>query len=74
MKCRPVNVPLSNPPPALRYSSYGPTWLLVVLILIVLFASISIVGALRRIGDATEKTLAIILETQATGKVNRPSR
>jgi len=50
-----------------------PTWLLVVLILIVLFASISLIGALRRIRDATEKTLAI-LETQATDKLSRPPR
>jgi ABC-type lipoprotein release transport system permease subunit len=50
-----------------------PTWLLVVLMLIVLFASISIVGALRRIRVATEKTLAI-LETQTTGEVNRLAR
>jgi len=39
------------------------TWLLVVLILIVLFASISIVGALYRIRNASEKALAI-LESQ----------
>jgi HAMP domain-containing protein len=50
-----------------------PTWLLVVLILIVLFASISIIGALRRIRDATEKTLAI-LETRATGENAGPSQ
>ena len=41
-----------------------PIWLLVVLTLIVLFASITAVGTLRRIRDATEKTLAI-LEVQA---------
>ena len=39
------------------------TWLLVVLILIVLFASISIVGALHRILNASERALAI-LESQ----------
>lgn len=39
------------------------TWLLVVLILIALFASISIVGALHRIRNASEKALAI-LESQ----------
>lgn len=37
-----------------------PTWLLIVLILIVLFASISVVGALRRIRVATEKSLVIL--------------
>lgn len=42
-----------------------PTWLLVVLILIVLFASISVVGTLRRIRDATEKSL-VILQSQAS--------
>lgn len=36
------------------------TWLLVVLTLIVLFAGISIVAALRRIRDAAEKMLAIL--------------
>ena len=40
------------------------TWLLVILILIVLFASISIVGTLRRIRDAAEETL-LILQSQA---------
>lgn len=39
-------------------------FLLVALVLIVLFASISIVGALHRIRDASEKTLAL-LEAQA---------
>ncbi|AIY02620.1 hypothetical protein ART_3021 [Arthrobacter sp. PAMC 25486] len=41
------------------------TWLLVVLILIVLFASISIVGALRRIRAASEKALAILEDQSA---------
>lgn len=35
-------------------------WFLVVLILVVLFGGISVVGALRRIRDATEKMLAIL--------------
>lgn len=39
-------------------------FLLVALVLIVLFASISIVGALHRIRDTSEKTLAL-LEAQA---------
>ena len=34
------------------------TWLLVAIGLVVLFASISVVGALRRIATATEKTAA----------------
>ncbi len=36
------------------------TWLLIILILIVLFASISFVGALYRIRNASEKTLTIL--------------
>jgi len=36
------------------------TLLLVVLILLVLFAGISVVGALHRIRDASEKALAIL--------------
>jgi len=36
------------------------TWLLVVLVLLILFSSISITGALRRIAAATEKTSANI--------------
>jgi hypothetical protein len=43
-----------------------PIWLLVALIVVVMFASISIVGALHRIRDASEKTLAI-LEGQTSG-------
>lgn len=42
-----------------------PIWLFVVFILIVLFASISVVGALHRIRDASEKTLAILEEQAA---------
>jgi hypothetical protein len=34
------------------------TWLFVVLVLVVIFASISVTGALRRIADATEKSAA----------------
>lgn len=37
-----------------------PIWLLVILILVVVFSSISIVGALHRIRDASEKTLEIL--------------
>jgi hypothetical protein len=62
-----------RPPLHCDTRTMDPTWLLVVLMLIVLFASISIVGALRRIRVATEKTLAI-LETQTTGEVNRLAR
>jgi hypothetical protein len=32
------------------------TWLFVVLVLVVIFASISVAGALRRVADATEKS------------------
>ena len=42
-----------------------PNFFLLALILVVLFASISIIGALRRIRDASEKTLAI-LQAQAS--------
>ncbi|GGF04105.1 hypothetical protein [Mycetocola zhadangensis] len=38
------------------------TWLLVVGFLVVVFASISAIGALRRIADATEKTAADVAE------------
>ncbi|SEE86149.1 hypothetical protein SAMN04489740_2828 [Arthrobacter alpinus] len=48
------------------------TWLLVVLLLIVLFASISIVGALHRIRDASEKALAV-LEDQSTRQAKENS-
>lgn len=48
------------------------TWLLVVLLLLVLFASISIVGALHRIRDASEKALAI-LETQSARQAKENS-
>ena len=34
------------------------SWLLVVIVLLVLFASISVIGTLRRIATATEKTAA----------------
>lgn len=45
-----------------------PTWLYVILILVVLFASISVIGALRRIAVATEKSAAH-LETLAAASV-----
>jgi len=51
-----------------------PTWLLLILTLIVLFASISIIGALRRIRDATEKTLAIVEAQAAARAAERPAR
>lgn len=50
------------------------TWLLVVLILIVLFASISIVGALHRIRKASEKALAILESQTAQQDINNSSR
>ncbi|MGV8858364.1 hypothetical protein [Rhodoglobus sp.] len=37
-----------------------PNFLLLALVLLVLFASISIIGALHRIRDASEKTLALL--------------
>lgn len=60
-----VIVPLTNLRLVCETQSMDPTWLLVVLILIVLFASISVVGTLRRIRDATEKSL-VILQSQAS--------
>lgn len=45
-----------------------PTWLFVILILVVLFASISVIGALRRIASATEKT-ADLLEAQSKSSI-----
>jgi hypothetical protein len=36
------------------------TWLFVIVILLVLFASISAIGALRRIADATERSTALL--------------
>ncbi|HEV7951300.1 MAG TPA: hypothetical protein VGP24_16175 [Glaciihabitans sp.] len=36
------------------------TWLVVAILLAVIFASISIVGALNRIADATERTAAAV--------------
>ena len=51
-----------------------PIWLLAALILVVVFASISIVGTLHRIHDASENTFAI-LETQAAAQnPGEPSR
>lgn len=49
-----------------------PTWLFVILILIVLFASISVIGALRRIANATEKSAAH-LEALAAASVTASS-
>lgn len=50
------------------------TWLLVLLTLIVLFASISAIGALRRIRDATEKTLAIVKAQATSGGAENSTR
>lgn len=47
------------------------TWLLVVLILIVLFASISIVGALHRIRNASENALAILERQRARQETDK---
>ena len=47
-----------------RLSSMDPNFLLIALTLVVLFASISIIGALRRIRDACEEAVAL-LRTQA---------
>ena len=47
-----------------------PIWPLV--ILVVVFASISIVGALHRIRDASEKTLAILEAQTAAETLGRP--
>jgi len=50
-----------------RIRTMDPNFLLLALVLVVLFASISIVGALHRIRNASEKTLAI-LEAQIAEK------
>ncbi len=50
------------------------TWLLVVLILIVLFASISIVGALHRIRDASEKATSLLEDQAARQKTESSSQ
>ncbi|MBP2412566.1 hypothetical protein JOF48_001365 [Arthrobacter stackebrandtii] len=50
------------------------TWLLVALILVVAFAAISIVGALHRIRDANEKTLALLEEQLARKAEGSDSR
>jgi hypothetical protein len=55
---------------AARMRTMDPNFFLLALVLVVLFASISIVGALRRIRDAVEKTLAI-LEAQAADKTTK---
>ncbi|MFP7761500.1 hypothetical protein [Marisediminicola sp. LYQ134] len=46
-----------------------PNFFLVAILLVVLFASISIVGALHRIRDATEKTLALLQGQVSDGKL-----
>lgn len=48
-------------------------WFMVVLILVVLFGGISVVGALRRIRDATEKMLAILEAQVVAGNVGESS-
>jgi len=53
-----------------RIDPMDPNFLLMALVLVVLFASISIVGALHRIRNASEKTLAI-LEAQIADKATR---
>lgn len=49
------------------------TWLLLALTLIVLFASISIVGALQRIRNASEKSLALLEEQHLRRDENQTS-
>jgi HAMP domain-containing protein len=44
------------------------TWLLVIVILLVLFASISVIGALRRIADATERSAALLETLVSTSR------
>ncbi|WP_170211124.1 hypothetical protein [Cryobacterium flavum] len=51
----------------------NPTWPEVALILIALFASISVVGTLRRIRDATEKTVDL-LERLGSGVLPKADR
>jgi hypothetical protein len=55
---------------AARMRIMDPNFFLLALVLVVLFASISIVGALRRIRDAVEKTAAI-LEAQAADRTTK---
>lgn len=43
------------------------SWLMIILILIVLFASISIIGALHRIRSATERAV-VLLEAKVTAQ------
>ena len=40
----------------------GMSWAELILVLIVLFASISVIGALRRIRDANERTVSLLEE------------
>ena len=44
-----------------------PIWLLVILILVVVFSSISIMGTLHRIRDVSEKTLDILTDSPILG-------
>jgi ABC-type lipoprotein release transport system permease subunit len=53
-----------------RIEHMDPNFLLLALVLVVLFASISIIGALHRIRNASEKALAI-LEAQVADKATR---
>lgn len=50
-----------------------PLWLFVILILIVLFASISIVGALHRIRDASERAAQLLEKHLAETDSREPS-
>jgi hypothetical protein len=50
------------------------TWLLVILILVIIFASISIVGALHRIRDASETAVALLEQHAARQKSESPSQ
>ena len=62
---RPDNsaIPNQNRPATLE--AMDPNYFLVALLLVVLFASISVVGALHRIRNASEETLAILREQAA---------
>ncbi|MGH3651625.1 MAG: hypothetical protein ACRDT3_01585 [Glutamicibacter sp.] len=50
------------------------TWFLVVLILVNLFASISIIGALNRIRNASEKALVLLEEQSARQGAGKTSQ
>ena len=49
----------------------GMSWAELILILIVLFASISVIGALRRIRDANERTVSVSLRSSRARKTIR---